>query len=226
MRKAVYGGIGCILSILITGCMGLQKKNVVFFGDSITQMGVEPGGYIDLIKQKYAVANTVGQYEFMGAGISGNKVYDLYLRMDSDVLAKEPGIVVIWIGVNDVWHKAITGTGTDADKFEHFYTALIKKMQAEKIKLILATPAAIGEKYDNTNPQDRDLNLYSDIIRHLALQYKCGLCDLRTVFMNYEKTNNNENAVSGILTTDGVHLNARGNELVAEAMMKSLSAIK
>jgi hypothetical protein len=30
----------------------------------------------------------IDNYEFIGAGIGGNKVYDLYLRMESDVLAK------------------------------------------------------------------------------------------------------------------------------------------
>jgi lysophospholipase L1-like esterase len=47
------------------------------------------------------------------------------------VLSKNPDIVVIYIGVNDVWHKRSTGTGTDADKFEKFYKALIAKIQAK-----------------------------------------------------------------------------------------------
>jgi lysophospholipase L1-like esterase len=56
-------------------------------------------------------------------------VYDLYLRLEEDVLKKRPDVVVIWIGVNDVWHKTILGTGTDADKFEKFYTAIINKLK-------------------------------------------------------------------------------------------------
>jgi len=30
------------------------------------------------------------QYELIGAGIGGNKIYDLYLRHEEDVLAKNP----------------------------------------------------------------------------------------------------------------------------------------
>ena len=111
-----------------------KKQRIVFFGDSITQAGAQPGGYIvrmgEMLKQKGLDAN----YELLGAGIGGNKVYDLYLRMEEDVLAKNPDVVVIWVGVNDVWHKRTSGTGTDADKFEKFYNAIIKKLQAKKHK--------------------------------------------------------------------------------------------
>ena len=123
-----------------------KKQRIIFFGDSITQAGVQPTGYItklgELIKQKGQENN----YELIGAGIGGNKIYDLYLRMDDDVLAKNPDMVIIWVGVNDVWHKRTSGTGTDADKFIRFYDAVIKKMQQKNIKVALCTPAAIGEK--------------------------------------------------------------------------------
>jgi lysophospholipase L1-like esterase len=156
------------------------------------------------------------------ASIGGNKVYDLFLRMEDDVLSKKPDVVVIYVGVNDVWHKASYGTGTDADKFTKFYTALIKKMQSQGIKLILTTPAAIGEKNDHSNQQDGDLNQYSKIIRDLAKEHKCGLVDLRKEFLAYNLANNPENKGQGILTTDRVHLNEAGNKLVAELMFKEL----
>ena len=218
MKKIILACIIIILVITITGCIN-NKKKVIFFGDSITRFGVEPGGYIDLLNKRLAVRDDAANFELTGAGISGNKVYDLYLRLEEDILAKNPDIVIIWIGVNDVWHKISMGTGTDADKFEKFYTAIIKKMQKKNITVILATPAAIGEKYDNTNQQDGDLNLYSNIILNLAAQYKCGLCDLRKIFMDYEAVNNKENKQIGILTSDGVHLNSKGNELVADALI-------
>jgi lysophospholipase L1-like esterase len=142
--------------------------------------------------------------------------------MEDDVLSKKPDVVVIYVGVNDVWHKASYGTGTDADKFTKFYTALIKKMQSQGIKLILTTPAAIGEKNDHSNQQDGDLNQYSKIIRDLAKEYKCGLVDLRKEFLAYNLANNPENKGQGILTTDRVHLNEAGNKLVAELMFKEL----
>ena len=92
--------------------------------------------------------------------------------MDDDVLAKNPDVVFIYIGVNDVWHKVSSGTGTDQDKFEKFYTAIINKFLDKHIRLILCTPAVIGEKYDFTNQQDGDLNAYSQIVRNLAQKWQ------------------------------------------------------
>lgn len=211
---------GLILTSLLFAFKADTPKKIIFFGDSITQAGVNPGGYITMLKEMYAKAGNTS--ELIGAGIGGNKVYDLFLRMEDDVLSKNPDVVVVYVGVNDVWHKASFGTGTDADKFTKFYTAMIKKMQSQGIKLILTTPAAIGEKTDHSNQQDGDLNQYSKIIRDLAKEHKCGLVDLRKEFLAYNLAKNPENKGQGILTTDRVHLNEAGNKLVAELMFREL----
>ena len=158
----------------------------------------------------------------MGAGIGGNKVYDLYLRMEEDVLKKSPDVVVIYVGINDVWHKASSGTGTDADKFEKFYRAIIKKLQEKNIKVIVCTPSVIGERNDNSNQQDGDLNNYSNIIRSIAKDMSLPVCDLRNAFSDYLKSNNPSNSEKGILTSDRVHLNPKGNLFVAGEMWKVL----
>jgi lysophospholipase L1-like esterase len=199
-----------------------KTQNVVFFGDSITQNGAKPGGYIVLMKTALEQKGIGSNYDLIGAGIGGNKVYDLYLRMDDDVLSQNPDVVFIWVGVNDVWHKATSGTGTDADKFDKFYEAIINKLLDRHIRTILVTPAVIGEKTDFTNQQDGDLNAYSQIIRNLAQKYHCGLVDLREIFHNYELKNNPGNKESGILTLDRVHLSDAGNQLVADKMLEVL----
>ena len=117
------------VTLLLSSYSYQQKKRIIFFGDSITQAGVQPTGYITRLKQMLDEKKIGDKYELIGAGIGGNKAYDLYLRMDDDVLAKKPDAVVIWVGVNDVWHKRTSGTGTDADKFEKFYNAIIKKIK-------------------------------------------------------------------------------------------------
>lgn len=214
-----------LLAVLFTTVMSMSKQKktrIVFFGDSITQAGAGPNGFITRMQKMLDEKGKASQYELMGAGIGGNKVYDLFLRMEDDVLAKNPDVVVIWVGVNDVWHKATSGTGTDADKFEKFYTAIIKKMQSKNIQLFLCTPSTIGEKIDYSNQQDGDLNNYSNIIRRLAKTYNCKLIDLRTDFHDYNLKNNADNKESGILTTDRVHLNEKGNTFVAERMMDAL----
>jgi lysophospholipase L1-like esterase len=211
-------------AILITAVSLAQQKprRVIFFGDSITELGVQPGGYIGMMREGLEKKGAGKQFELLGSGIGGNKVYDLYLRLEDDVLSKHPDVVVLYVGVNDVWHKALAGTGTDPDKFEKFYAALIKKMQEQNIELILCTPAVIGERTDNSNQQDGDLNFYSNIIRDLAGKHHCSLCNLRKAFLDYNLKNNPENKASGILTTDRVHLNDMGNRLVADLMLEKL----
>jgi lysophospholipase L1-like esterase len=213
-----------ILFATMTVLTSLRTKTqkVVFFGDSITQNGAKPGGYIVLMKTTLEQKGIGSDYDLIGAGIGGNKVYDLYLRMDDDVLSQNPDVVFIWVGVNDVWHKVTGGTGTDADKFDKFYEAIINKLLDRHIRTILVTPAVIGEKTDFTNQQDGDLNAYSQIIRNLAQKYHCGLVDLREIFHNYELKNNPGNKESGILTLDRVHLSDAGNQLVAEKMLEVL----
>jgi len=215
-----------ILFAAVTSMTMISQKRtrVVFFGDSITEAGARPGGYIVKIKEALAQKAQESKYDLIGAGIGGNKVYDLYLRMEDDVLSQDPDVVVIWVGVNDVWHKQSYGTGTDPDKFEKFYAAIINKLLDRHIRVILCTPAVIGEKTDFTNQQDGDLNAYSQIIRNLAQKWHCGLVDLREIFHNYELKNNPGNKESGVLTADRVHLNATGNQLVAEKMLETLDA--
>jgi lysophospholipase L1-like esterase len=199
-----------------------KTQKVVFFGDSITQEGAKPGGYIVLMKTALEQKGEGSNYDLIGAGIGGNKVYDLYLRMEDDVLSQNPDVVFIWVGVNDVWHKATSGTGTDADKFDKFYEAIINKLLDRHIRTILVTPAVIGEKTDFTNQQDGDMNAYSQIIRNLAQKYHCSLVDLREIFHNYDLKNNPGNKESGILTRDRVHLTDAGNQLVAQSMLDVL----
>jgi len=219
MRLRILAIIALIICVSMTP---FKKTKIVFFGDSITQQGAGKGGYIDLIQEKINAKGIQNDWEVVGAGIGGNKVYDLYLRMEDDVLAKNPDVVVIYIGINDVWHKASSGTGTDKDKFERFYTAIIKKLQAKNIKVYVCTPSVIGELKDSRNQQDGDLNAYGDVIRGLSKTYNCPLIDLRSAFINYDAQNNAENKDRGILTTDRVHLNPAGNQLVAGEMMKAL----
>lgn len=204
----------------------LQKKTkIIFFGDSITEIGVKPGGYVTRVDSLCKLEGKGSQYDIIGSGISGNKVYDLYLRLEDDVLSKNPDVVVIWVGVNDVWHKTLLGTGTDPDKFEKFYLAILKKLKDRNIRAVLCTPAVVGEKTDMSNPLDGDLNRYSNIIRDIAQKNNLLLIDFRKKFQDYLKENNPKNEEKNILTYDKVHPNARGNQFLAEIMWNAIKSL-
>ena len=61
--------------------MPAKKIKVVFFGDSITEAAVKPNGFIAIDDSLLNPGSAAG-YELIGEGISGNKVYDLYFRME------------------------------------------------------------------------------------------------------------------------------------------------
>jgi lysophospholipase L1-like esterase len=213
LKSILYLTICCLVVSVLA--MKMKPKKIIFFGDSITQQGVKPGGYVNLIHK----ALSASEYEVIGAGIGGNKVYDLYLRLEDDVTNKKPDLVVIYIGVNDVWHKATSHTGTDQDKFVKFYQALINKIQAGGAKVVVCTPAVIGEKKNGANEMDGELDKYSDAIRQLAAKNKLPLVDLRKLFTAYDLQNNATDEPKGILTTDGVHLNDKGNQTLADTLL-------
>ena len=202
------------------------KKKIIFFGDSITEQGVLMGGYIEVINRLIESEEVVSKYQTIAKGVSGDKVYDLFLRMDEDVLRFSPNITVVFIGLNDIWCKESNGTGLDIIKFEKFYRAIIIKLLASNSKILLCTPTVIGEQIKDNNNLDADLDDYSNRIKQLAEEYNLHLCDLRDAFTTYIQQNNFDNQESGILTLDGVHLNKDGNSLVANRMWKILKEIK
>ena len=205
--------------------IALKKGDkIVFLGDSITQGGGGPKGYVTLIKNTLAEKHKDLGIEVVNAGISGNKVPDLQRRLEKDVLAKKPTLVVIYIGINDVWHRLNDPTkGTSKEKFEEGLKEIIGKITSAGARVVLCTPTVIGEKTGGTNKADSKLDEYSDISRKIAKELKLPLCDLRKAFVENLKDGNKDNKDKGVLTSDTVHLNEAGNKLVAETMLKTIN---
>ncbi|MCH2178894.1 MAG: Dabb family protein [Mariniblastus sp.] len=197
------------------------NERLIFLGDSITQAGVGPNGYVTLFRKLLEDQEKHSSMEVIGAGISGNKVPDLQRRLQKDVLDKKPTLVVIYIGINDVWHSQ-NGKGTSPNDFEDGLKDIIGKINEVGADVILCTPSVIGEKIDGSNPLDEMLEEYSEISRSVAEQTGSNLIDLRVAFMNHLKKHQNEESSGNVLTTDGVHLNQAGNAFVAEQMLKGL----
>jgi|GEM_PF-359934 lysophospholipase L1-like esterase len=199
-----------------------QGEVIAFFGDSITQGGARPGGYCKLIAGAIEKQRPELGVKIVYAGISGHKVPNLQSRLDRDVLSKQPTIVFIYIGINDVWHS-VNGRGTSKEKFDAGLRDLIQKITAKGAKVVLCTPSTIGEKTDGSNSLDSMLEEYSAISRKVAADTGTTLCDLRKAFLTHLKKHNPENKQRGILTGDGVHLNAEGNKFVAAQAAQSIA---
>lgn len=199
-----------------------QGPRIVFLGDSITEAGAGPHGYVTLARKSLAELSPAAPPEVIGAGISGNRVPDLLARLDRDVLARKPDVVVIYIGINDVWHSQ-NGRGTPREEFEKGLRTLAEKIRAVGGKPVLCTPTVIGEKKSGTNPLDGMLDEYADITRGVAADVKAPLIDLRKACIDHLAEHNKADAKEGILTTDGVHLTPAGDQFLATRMVEGLA---
>jgi lysophospholipase L1-like esterase len=202
-----------------------KSDRIVFLGDSITEQGAGPNGYVTLVGDSLKAKYGAGAPEIINAGISGNKVTDLQSRLERDVISRNPTTVVVYIGINDVWHFELPGhAGTPKDLYESGLKSIVAGLLASGAKVILCTPGVIGEKKDGTNPQDNMLNEYAEIGRAVAKASGICVCDLRKEFTTYLNGHNDRDMSFGVLTVDGVHLNDEGNRLVAGAILRALGA--
>jgi lysophospholipase L1-like esterase len=206
------------------GALKVHKGDrIVFLGDSITQAGNDHAtGYVVLIRK--ALEEKYGKdVEVIGAGISGNKVPDLQKRLDRDVLSRKPTLVVIYIGINDVWHgESDPKRGTLPDAYRDGLEDVISRIKEAGARVLVCTPSMIGERSDGSNKNDTRLDKYAEISRSVARKLKVPVCDLRQSFLDKLKKVNPGNNDRGVLTPDGVHLNDTGNAFVARVILDSL----
>jgi lysophospholipase L1-like esterase len=229
MKTSALSALTLVLSFTLLAHAGdtaakvpLQKgQRIVFLGDSITAGGVGPKGYVTVIKNELPKDLDM---QIIGAGISGNKVPDLQKRLDKDVLSKKPNLVVIYIGINDVWHGEKDPTrGTTPERYEEGLRDIISRCQAASAQVLLCTPTVIGELPGGANKLDAKLDEYAELSRKVAREMKVPLCDLRKAFLNHEEKHNTEKKDRGILTGDRVHLSEAGNRLVATTILQHLA---
>lgn len=230
-----------IISTLIVLLVSCQRPTrVVFLGDSITEMGDNKEGegiYEGFIS---SLRNTFEDHdiELINKGVGGDKVTDLLVRYDRDVLQLRPDIVFIYIGINDVWHKYDVGTGTDIDAYENGLRKIIQDIKAHGAKIILCTPTVIGENQGSfalnnhfksimeTKTMNDDLDAFAQVMGNLSQEFSVELLDLRSIFLDYISKNNSENKPFDVLTYDGVHLNSYGNQIIADQMAKFIRRSK
>ena len=224
-EKLLLLAVFVVSMLLMAGNHRRKRKKIVFFGDSITQEGSRPGGFITRIIRLLKEADMEYNYELVNAGANGDKVHDLYQRMDTDILANGADIVVIVIGINDILFKNKENEIAEKN-FETVYETIIKKLDQAAIKIVVCTLTAIDEKINDVNNYEEKIEIYSQIVRNLAVKYNLPLVDLRKAFLNYNLINDSANSETGILPYDNIHLNNDGNQLVAEEMWKVLQQIK
>jgi len=188
-------------------------QKIAFMGDSITAGGVKPKGYVSLtIKGLEAVGVKATA---IPAGISGHKSNQMLARLEKDALSKKPDWMTLSCGVNDVWHGA---KGVSLEDYKVNITKIVEQCQTAGVKVMILTSTMIKET--QTNELNQKLVPYNDFLRTLAAEKKCLLADLNAD-MQAAIAKAGPEKKGNILTGDGVHMNAAGNEMMALGVLKA-----
>jgi acyl-CoA thioesterase-1 len=206
---------------------------IVCLGDSITEQGGQPGGYVNLL-QRYLTALYPAQHiEVFNAGISGHKSTDMQARFQKDVLSKNPDLITINVGVNDVWHafrdfargvdhpNGDLPAGVPLTVYREKLLAMVDAAKAAKAKVVLVSPTLIHENL--SGPENARLDAYVAEMRAIAKERGCAFVDLNTAFKEIVRAYQKRAGRAGnLLTVDGVHMNPAGNRVMAYEILRGL----
>jgi isoamyl acetate esterase len=224
-RRSTFILVASIM-LLFLPCGYQKSKKVIFLGDSLTEAGAKSNGYIRILEQRLKVEGHAN-FNLVGKGVGGNMVRHLLQRFENDVVQERPDVLFILVGINDVgfatWHPEIGGTSPN--QFRTGLQYMVIRAKEKGIRVVLCTPTVIEEKPNKKNPLDVSLDIYASLVREVAAENKVELCDLRKAFTDYLNEHNKEGKEK-VLTTDYVHMNAKGDSLIAASMYAFLGVAK
>ena len=201
---------------------------IIFLGDSITDMcrsreDEAPVAFKYGAGYPYVVASELyskfpTKYEIVNAGISGDRIVDLYSRIKKDVWNLEPDILSILVGTNDVWHEINLQNGVELDRFERIYRTIIleTKQRFPKVKIVLCEPFFLkGSCTETSYEQFKDIYKYAEVVEKLANELSLPFVPLQEKFTELGKTFGDD-----YYLYDGVHPTLAGSRLIADEWFK------
>lgn len=214
-----------------------MRKCVVCFGDSVTQ-GVPHCAAADTfpavlerrINWRYADQLEVTIHN---AGVGGENTAEALLRLDEAVLARQPQLVTVEYGLNDIRYDGTKRV--HEDQFAANLRTLHERVTAAGAQVVFMTPNPIVNCYHEYSKQtdyygpwggcNGACAAYAEIIRDVAAGLHAPLCDIYDAFVrkaiegefNGETYDWSDLSVLGglISTRDGVHPTAAGQALIA-----------
>ena len=191
---------------------------IVTLGDSITEFG----GYQAVMRRVFDRFYPELKIQIMNAGISGNKSPDMASRLKRDVIGKDPTIVTISCGVNDVWHGFYQPpSGVDLETYNRLMTQMVREIKSStRAEILLLTPTIIHENL--AGPENQKLEAYCEAVRKIASEEKVRLVDLNGLFNLVVRATQIGGAPDFHPTSDGVHMKPAGDFLIAAGILRAL----
>ncbi|MCX5769721.1 MAG: SGNH/GDSL hydrolase family protein [Candidatus Hydrogenedentes bacterium] len=197
----------------------------LLIGDSITDAGRREDpegigfGYVRLLRDMLWARHPALDVTLANRGIGGDTVRLMSWRWRKDVLAENPTVLSVSIGVNDVWRQLQDPANEEEvllDEFEETYRKLLD-MAAEALhcRLILCEATVIDEH--RTSPHNLIVDQYNGVIAKLARDFNALLVPMNQAFWRAIEGN-----PSRRWTEDGVHPLTNGHMLMAITMYEAL----
>ena len=206
-----------LILILIGSFMMIIKQStkdnlitIAFLGDSITQFGWEQeDGYVrQVIAKLYENGIKVNP---IPVGICGNTSKNMLDRIDNDVLNHNPDIMFFMGGLNDIWLNQ-----SSVEEYKNNITNILDKAKENNTRVFLLNLTVIGEDIESS--MNKQIDSYNEFLSTITQERHITLIDVNSAIKNEILKENKPN--ENVLTTDGVHLNKKGNTILADTIVK------
>ena len=193
---------------------------ICFLGDSITQFGNLPAGYVNMVMLGLEKAGVKAVK--IPAGVSGDTSSNMLARLERDALSKKPQWMTLYCGVNDVWHRfGTSGRGCTLDEYMRNVREILDRAEAAGVKVVLLTPSMISE-----NERDRrnlELVPYVEFVRSEAARRALPLADVsKALWHEVKNAPTRRGHVGSKVTADGVHMCWYGDRVIAREILRCL----
>lgn len=197
---------------------------IFFQGDSITDAGRDRSDNHNLAGYSLLVKNTLGDnYEYVNYACSGDTSRQALQRHEAEFAREKPDILVLLIGVNDVWRNVdnIVESMTTSEEFIDNVTRIINisKTINPHVKIIFLEPYLMP---GSSQVYERGLSLYKYNIS-LLRKYIKPLVDQYVELQNYIQKHTTKDFT---FTYDGVHPNTNGELFLAEKIVEAINNLK
>lgn len=190
-----------------------QPTRIVCFGDSITGAYYHTGGvraWCDMLGLALQKANPRANVEMVNAGISGHTTINALARIEKDVLAKQPNLVVVMFGMNDV-------TRVPLEQFRENTRIIAQRCLEQGAAVILCTPNSV---YENPARPNERLAEFSQAVREVATELQLPLVDC---FAAWQQLRSDDPDRWMLMMSDEIHPNMNGHARFAEIIATSIT---
>ena len=231
-RALVSGSSGANLEMSQTPKLLEGVYRIVCMGDSITAAGDPGHGYVSVLRKTLRALYPDQNFEVINVGIGGQKAPDMLARWDRDVIQKNPDLVTLSVGINDVWHgfydnhpKGDGPRGIDIETYKVDVAKMIDSALAHHMKIVLVSPTVITE--DATKLENKKLQGYVDAERRIAADRHIPFVELHGVFLGrLAKLRTGPEDKTLHLTLDGVHMQGPGDNLMTYNLLLGMGVPK